>query len=99
MYRAQGIKHASCSNFPLILMKHEFLYIYIILFFMKNTMSTIFSQQILSGMLLLVVTDVLKSKLSFEFNLEPITTFHLYMICCENLVDVTHFYLFIRGVV
>ena len=26
---AQGIKHASCSNFPLILMKHEFLYIYI----------------------------------------------------------------------
>ena len=59
MYRAQGIKHASCSNFPLILMKHEFLYIYIyiILFFMRNVMSTTFSQQILSNRLLLVSTD------------------------------------------
>ena len=42
-------------------------------------MSTIFSQhfQILSGKLLLTIIDGLKSNLSNEFNLEPITTKHL----------------------
>ena len=40
-------------------------------------MFTIFSQQILSNKLLLVVTGGQKSKLSCEFKLEPITTYHL----------------------
>ena len=39
-------------------------------------MSTL-SQQILSGKLLLVVTDGVKINLSFEFKSESITTFHL----------------------
>ena len=39
-------------------------------------MSTIFSQQILSNKLLLVVISEQKSKLSCEFKLEPITTYH-----------------------
>ena len=40
-------------------------------------MSTIFSQQILSGGLLLVIMDEQKSNLSCRFKLEPITTYHL----------------------
>ena len=40
-------------------------------------MSTILSQQILSGGLLLVVMGRQKSNLSCKFKLEPITTYHL----------------------
>ena len=40
-------------------------------------MSTTFSQQILSNKLLLVVRGGQKNKLSCEFKLEPIITYHL----------------------
>ena len=40
-------------------------------------MSTTLSQQILSNRLLLIVTGGQKFKLSCEFKLEPITTYHL----------------------
>ena len=40
-------------------------------------MSTIFSQQILCGWLLLVVIGRQKSNLNSVFKLEPITIFHL----------------------
>ena len=40
-------------------------------------MSTIFSQQILSDRLLLVVMDEQKSNLSCEFKFEPITTYQM----------------------
>ena len=60
----------------------------------KIAISTTFSQQILSGRLLLVVMGRQKSNLSCEFKLEPITTFRLWfvvkfplMICCKNVVD------------
>ena len=42
---------------------------------MKNTLSTIFSQQILSSGLLLVVMEEQISNLSYRFKLEPITTY------------------------
>ena len=35
-----------------------------------------------------------QSNLSCGFKLESITTYHLYMICCENVVDVAFFILF-----
>ena len=40
-------------------------------------MSTIFSQQIISGKLLLVVIDGQKSNLCCEFKFELITTYHM----------------------
>ena len=43
----------------------------------RNAISTIFSQQILSGGLLLVIMDEQKSNLNCKFKLEPITTYHL----------------------
>ena len=43
-------------------------------------MYTIFSQQILSDRLLLVVIGGQKSNLSYRFKLEPITTYHLRFI-------------------
>ena len=49
---------------------------------------TIFSQQIVSGRLLLVVMSEQKNNLSCEFKLEPITNNLLHVICCENIVDV-----------
>ena len=42
---------------------------------MKNTLSTIFSQQILSSGLLLVVMGDQINNLSCRFKLEPITTY------------------------
>ena len=53
----------------------------------KNVMSTTFSQQILSGRLLLVVISGQRNILSCGFKLEPITIYH--MQCCENIVNVT----------
>ena len=44
---------------------------------MRNAISTTFSQQILSGKLLLAVTSRQKSNLRCEFKLEPITTYRL----------------------
>ena len=52
-------------------------------------MFTIFSQQIVSDRLLLVVMSEQKNNLSCEFKLEPITNNLSYVICCENIVDVT----------
>ena len=46
----------------------------------RNVMSTIFSQQILSDKLLLVIIGKQKSYLSCKFKLARITTYHL-MIC------------------
>ena len=40
-------------------------------------MSTTFSQQILSGGLLLVIMSGQKSNLSYRFKLELITTYHI----------------------
>ena len=55
-----------------------------------------FSQHIIGGRLLLVVTGGQNSKLSYEFKLESITNYHLYIyffekyllsiICCESIV-------------
>ena len=42
---------------------------------MKNVVSTPFSQQIIGGRLLVVVTGGPKSNLNCEFKLKPITTF------------------------
>ena len=56
--------------------------------FMRNVMSIIFLQQIINGRLLLVVMGEQKSNLNCRFKLESITTYHLYMICCDNVVNV-----------
>lgn len=50
-------------------------------------MSTILSQQILSGKLLLVVTSEQISNLSGKFKLKPNNKLSL-MICCENVVNI-----------
>ena len=50
---------------------------------------TIFSQQILNGRLLLIAISGKKSNVNFGFKLELIITYHLVMIYCENVVDVT----------
>ena len=46
-------------------------------FFFLKAMSTIFSQQILSGRLLLIVMDRRRSNLSCKFKLELIITYYL----------------------
>ena len=46
-------------------------------FFFLKAMSTIFSQQILSGRLLLIVMDRRRSNLSCKFKLELIITYNL----------------------
>ena len=55
---------------------------------LRNDMSTAFLQQILSGKLLLIIIVETKSNLSVKFKFEPITTNHLYIICCKNVVNV-----------
>ena len=45
---------------------------------MRNAIFIIFSQQILSGGLLLVIMNEQKSNLSCKFKLEPITTYYLW---------------------
>ena len=46
----------------------------------RNVISIIFSQQILSGMLLLVIINEQKSTLNDRFKLELITTYHIRFI-------------------
>ena len=47
---------------------------------MKNVVSTPFSQQIIGGRLLVVVTGGPKSNLNCEFKLKPIITYYLKFI-------------------
>ena len=60
---------------------------------MRNTMSLTLSQQILSGMLLLVTMDAQKSNLICELKFEPIITYHMWFIMkmLWNIVDVALF--------
>ena len=57
---------------------------------MRNTMSLILSQQILSGRLLLVTMGGQKSNLNCELKFEPIITYHMWFIVkiLWNIVDV-----------
>ena len=56
------------------------------LIILRNDMSTIFLQQILSSRLLLVVIVGQKSNLSIRFK------FDLLWKCCKNVVDIASFY-------
>ena len=46
-------------------------------FIMRNVIFTTFSQQILSGGLLLVAMGRQKNNLSYRFKLKPVTTYYL----------------------
>ena len=57
-----------------------FFFFFTIFLFFRNAIFTIFSQQILSGRLLLFVISGQKSNLSCEFKLKLITTYHLWCV-------------------